>query len=102
MHVGRLIKEKWSHSNHEDREFDYAAKAERVRHTREAMERAMVTGERQLVEKDADGEDVYVDPPSHGQYHADAYGEYHYGYGCPGYLSVPGFLLGGLLLAGCR
>ena len=52
------------HTMHEQHVVDRVAKAERVQQTREAMEPAMATGERQLVGKDANVQDMYVDPPS--------------------------------------
>ena len=95
LHPGRWIKDKWTHTTHEERELDQIAKAERIRHTREAMEIAMATGEKQLVGRDANGQDVYVEPPSRSQYNASGYSPYGYGgYGLG--LGLDALLLGGL------
>ena len=48
---------------------------------RQAMSRAMETGEPQFIGKDRDGKDVYIEPPYPGGYPGQGYG----GYGQNGY-----------------
>jgi hypothetical protein len=71
------------------------------------MEIAIATDEKQLVGRDANGQDIYVEPPSRSQYNACGYSPYGYGgygYGCCGYggyglgLGLDALLLGGLFL----
>jgi hypothetical protein len=138
---GRHIKDRITHSTHEEREAQRAKEAEERKkyqeHMREedrkayeahlafrqALSRAQETGQPQLLGKDKDGRDVYVEPPSgpSGPYGRQGYGynpyssgpytnpnarfvrpeePYYrpYGYGTGLGLGAP--LLGGLLLGG--
>lgn len=67
---GRKVKDKLTGSTHEQRETERKRRAEEEqrmyeRHMkyRQAMAKAMQTGERQLLGKDHNGKDVYVEPP---------------------------------------
>lgn len=85
---GRRLKDKVTGSTHEERQ---AERAQREREEaayyeahmkfRAAMQRAQMTGEPQLLGKDRDGKDVYVEPPrnaygggGYGGYGSSAYG----------------------------
>lgn len=132
---GRKLKDKVTSSTHEEREQQRRKRAELERRQyerhmqlRQAMSKAMQTGQPQFVCKDEKGQDVYIEPPSHGMrggyggggygYNPYASGPYSnpnarfirpaqpyarpYGYGYGGGLGLPlaGGLLGGALLGG--
>ena len=70
---GRRLKDKITHTTHEQREVERRKRAEEeqrayARHQaiRQAMARAMETGEPQLVGKDKSGKDIYIEPPQGG------------------------------------
>lgn len=79
MHkFGRKMKDKVTSSTHEEREAQRKKRAlaeqrmyEQHQRYRQAMAKAMQTGEPQLLGKDKDGVDVYIQPPS-----ASSYGGY--------------------------
>ena len=89
---GRRMKDKLTGTTHEERERMRARQAEEEQrqyefHTafRQAMARAMETGQPQLLAKDKDGHDIYVEPPdgpdgSYG-YAGNAYGYNPYAQG---------------------
>lgn len=125
---GRKVKDKLTHSTHEEREAHRRQREEEERKAyqqhlafRQAMQRAMETGQPQLLGKDKDGKDVFITPPSAGGYgyggYNGAYGgsystpnaryirppnpyarPYGYGYGGGYGLPLAGGLAGGLLL----
>ncbi|GAB7344682.1 hypothetical protein MBLNU457_3163t1 [Dothideomycetes sp. NU457] len=125
---GRKMKDKITHSTHEEREAERRRRAEEERRIyeqhmvyRRAMVRAMETGQPQFIGKDHQGKDVYVEPPRGGGY--GGYGGYPggmyaapnaryirpqnpyarpYGYGYGGGYGLPlaGGLMGGMLLGG--
>ena len=78
---GRRLKDKITHTTHEQREVERRKRAEEeqrayARHQaiRQAMARAMETGEPQLIGKDKDGKDLYIEPPQGGPMPQGAYG----------------------------
>lgn len=80
---GRKMKDKLTSSTHEEREMDRRRRAEeeqrayeRHQHIRRQMSLAMETGQPQLLGKDKNGKDVYIEPPQMQQ---------GYGYGGGGY-----------------
>jgi len=83
--LGRKLKDKVTHTTHEQRVQERHMRAEQERRSyeqhqkmRQAMARAAETGQPQYVGKDSDGKDVYVEPPAYqGGY--DGYGG-GYGY----------------------
>lgn len=125
---GRKLKDKLTNSTHEQREEQRRQRAieeqrayERHQHIRQAMSRAIETGQPQLIGKDRDGKDLYIEPPQgfpgqrygynpymNGPYAAPnaRYVRPNYGYNRPygggyggGYgLPLAGGMLGGLLL----
>lgn len=131
---GRKMKDKVTSSTHEQREAERKARAERERQAyqqhlqyRQALQQAMQTGQPQLLGKDKEGRDVYIEPPGgmQGGYTSNgrminpyAQGPYQnpnarfitpqmpyqrpYGYGYGGGYGLPlyGGLAGGLLLGG--
>jgi len=69
---GRKFKDKVTGMTHEERERERAERArreqqmyERHLHIRQAMTRAAQTGQPQLVGKDGDGKDIYIEPPAY-------------------------------------
>ncbi|KAI9727706.1 MAG: hypothetical protein M1828_005934 [Chrysothrix sp. TS-e1954] len=132
--LGRRWKDKLTQSTHEERVADRQRRAEEERQAydahlafRQAMVQAMQTGQPQLIAKDRDGRDVYIEPPngarppsgarginpySHGPYTdpnarfirapQPAYYNRPYGGGYGGGYGLPiaGGLAGGLLLGG--
>ena len=67
---GRKLKDKLTNSTHEQREAQRRQRAieeqkayERHQHIRQAMSRAIETGQPQLLGKDSDGKDLYIEPP---------------------------------------
>lgn len=67
---GRRMKDKMTHTTHEQRERERAQRAEEERRAyqrhqelRQAMSRAAQTGEPQYVGKGKDGKDIYIEPP---------------------------------------
>ncbi|KAL8941722.1 MAG: hypothetical protein Q9211_001698 [Gyalolechia sp. 1 TL-2023] len=128
--LGRKLKDKLTGTTHEQREEQRRQRAiaeeeayARHRELRRAMVEAMRTGERQLVGKDRNGQDVYIEPPptanlqrsgfgyspySHGVYAnpnarfirpANPYGRpYGRGYGGGYGLPLAGGLMGGYML----
>jgi len=96
--LGRKMKDKITGSTHTERESQRRARAEEEqrlyeqhRRYRLAMSKAMQTGEPQLLGKDRDGRDVYIEPPqgmggySGGrQYPGNGYGYDPYGSGVYG------------------
>ena len=127
---GRKMKDKITGSTHEQREAQRRQREEEERQAyerhqmlRRAMIKAADTGEPQLVGKDKNGKDIYIEPPQGGNVPGDAYGynpyrqgpygnpnatyvRPSYGYSRPygggyggGYgLPLAGGLMGGLLL----
>jgi hypothetical protein len=128
----RKLKDKMTGQTHEEREQARARRAEQERQaylqhvrTRQALLRAMETGQPQLLGKDRQGRDVYIEPP-HGPYAprgaygynpyggrqfgnpgvrymrpAGPYGRpYGYGYGGGAGLPIAAGFLGGALLGG--
>lgn len=80
---GRKLKDKITGSSHEEREAERKRRAEEEQRlyeshlrVRAAMDKAAQTGERQLVGKDKNGKEVYVNPPQYGN--GAGYG-YEYG-----------------------
>ena len=82
--LGRKMKDKLTSSTHEQRQQERAQRDEaeakayaQHRAFRAAMAKAAETGEPQLLGKDKDGKDVFVEPPGPGPY---GYGGGGYGY----------------------
>ncbi|KAL3426922.1 hypothetical protein PVAG01_00431 [Phlyctema vagabunda] len=132
--LGRRMKDKITGSTHEEREVGRRKRAEQEQQTyarhqmyRQAMSRALETGEPQLIGKDRNGRDVYIESPygpgrpyggngyGYNPYNQGPYGNPNvrymrpqqpyrrpYGYGYGGGLGLPlGMgILGGGLLAG--
>ncbi|EME40137.1 hypothetical protein DOTSEDRAFT_74839 [Dothistroma septosporum NZE10] len=91
---GRKLKDKVTGMTHEQREVERKRRAEEERRMyeqhlrmRQAMTKAMQTGQPQLLGKDRDGKDVYVEPPAQGGYYGGGYGN---GYGYNPYQQPPG------------
>ncbi|GAB7366183.1 hypothetical protein MBLNU230_g7743t1 [Neophaeotheca triangularis] len=70
---GRKLKDKLTGTTHTERESQRARRAEEEREAyrrhmeiRKAMARAMQTGEPQLIGRDKQGQDVYLQPPQYG------------------------------------
>ncbi|KAK5114264.1 hypothetical protein LTR62_002515 [Meristemomyces frigidus] len=70
---GRKLKDKVTGMTHEEREQERQRRAaeeqrlyEQHQRTRAAMAKAAQTGQPQLLGKDKDGKDVYIEPPSYG------------------------------------
>ena len=68
--LGRKMKDKMTHTTHEQREQERIQRAEQERRAyqrhqelRQAMSRAVQTGEPQYVGKGKDGKDIYIEPP---------------------------------------
>ena len=68
--LGRKLKDKLTNTTHEQREAQRRQRAieeqrayERHQHIRQAMSRAIETGQPQLIGKDRDGKDLYIEPP---------------------------------------
>ncbi|KAL8784788.1 MAG: hypothetical protein Q9213_003768 [Squamulea squamosa] len=129
---GRRMKDKLTGTTHEQRQEERRQRAiaeeqlyERHRRVRQAMVNALRTGQPQLVGKDRDGRDLYIEPPqtSHTPFAGYGYNPYTHGpyaspnarflrpvhpYGRPygggyggGYgLPLAGGLMGGMLLGG--
>jgi len=83
--LGRKVKDKLTHSTHTERvaarrqrEEDEARAYAQHRAIRLAMSKAAETGQPQLLGKDREGRDVYVEPPNFGG--RGAYGGGGYGY----------------------
>lgn len=129
----RKLKDKVTGSTHTEREASRAKRAEQEAHAyaahlraREALMRAIQTGEPQLLGKDQQGRDIYIEPP-HGPYAprgaygynpyamrgpymnpnvrfvrpAGPYGRpYGYGYGGGAGVPIAAGILGGALLGG--
>lgn len=81
--LGRRVKDKLTGTTHEQREAERKKRAERERQAyerhrvlRQAMARAAQTGQPQLIGKDHDGKEVYVEPPAYqgGYGHGVGYG----------------------------
>jgi hypothetical protein len=88
---GRRMKDKLTHSTHEEREIRRRKREEDERrayaqhqHFRQQMAKAAETGVPQLLGKDSDGKDVYIEPPGgpggYGGYGGGGYGNGAYGY----------------------
>lgn len=67
---GRKLKDKLTNTTHEQREAQRRQRAieeqrayERHQHIRQCMSRAIETGQPQLLGKDSDGKDLYIEPP---------------------------------------
>jgi hypothetical protein len=88
--LGRRFKDKITNSTHQEREERRRQREEEEReayrqhlHFRSAMAKATETGVPQLLGKDRDGKDVYVEPPSYGGGYGGGFGGYSgggYGY----------------------
>jgi hypothetical protein len=68
---GRKMKDRLTHSTHQEREKDRAARAKEEQAAykthlafRQAMSRAIQTGQPQFVCKDREGRDIYIEPPN--------------------------------------
>ncbi|PBP19984.1 hypothetical protein BUE80_DR009215 [Diplocarpon rosae] len=104
--LGRKMKDKLTSSTHTEREAarrqraqDEAAAYERHQHIRRQMSRALETGEPQLLGKDRDGKDVYIEPPQMPR----GYGGYGAGgYGYNPYMQGPFGMGGGVGMGGMR
>ncbi|QIX00365.1 hypothetical protein AMS68_005882 [Peltaster fructicola] len=79
---GRKLKDKLTGMTHEEREQERKRRAEEERRLyeqhqrlRQAMSKAAQTGERQLLGKDKDGKDVYIEPPRYDNGYSN-YGGY--------------------------
>ncbi|GAB7356157.1 hypothetical protein MBLNU459_g6749t1 [Dothideomycetes sp. NU459] len=77
---GRKVKDKVTHSTHEEREAERKKRAEEERKSyeahlafRKAMQRAVDTNQPQLIGKDREGRDVLITPPG-GAQNSNAYG----------------------------
>ena len=75
--LGRRMKDKLTGTTHEERERERARRDEEERQLyerhlkiRQAMAKAMQTGQPQLIGKDRDGKDVYIEPPGYQQGYA--------------------------------
>lgn len=87
--LGRKVKDKLTGSTHEEREQQRAQRAERERElyqrhlaVRSAMAEAMRTGQPQLIGRDRQGKDVYIEPPAYrGGFGGGGYGYNPYGAG---------------------
>jgi hypothetical protein len=87
---GRKLKDKLTHSTHEEREVKRLQQEEEERRlyehhqkVREAMSKAAQTGVPQFLGKDRDGRDVYVEPPNGpggAPYGGGGFGQDAYGY----------------------
>lgn len=73
--LGRKMKDKLTASTHEERERERQRRAQeeqeayqRYQQVRAAMTRAAQTGQPQLIGKNADGQDVYIEPPRNDPY----------------------------------
>ncbi|KAK0299689.1 hypothetical protein LTR01_006789 [Friedmanniomyces endolithicus] len=81
---GRKLKDKVTGTTHEEREVERQKRAaeekvifERHQRIRAAMQKATETGQPQLIGKDKDGKDLYIEPPSYqggGGYPGSGYG----------------------------
>jgi hypothetical protein len=98
----RKAKDKLTNSTHEERERARVQRAreeqaayERHQKVRACMAKAMETGERQLLGKDKDGNDVYIDPPSQATGYGGMGGYGMGGYGMGGYPGRMGYGGGG-------
>jgi len=87
LSFGRRLKDKLTSSTHEEREAERRQQAlaeqrayEMHQKVRVAMAKAMQTGQPQLVGKDRNGKDVYVEPPTQNAYGGGMYGGGGYGY----------------------
>ncbi|KAL1305982.1 hypothetical protein AAFC00_004117 [Neodothiora populina] len=133
--LGRKMKDKVTSTTHQQREVERQKRAEEERQAyerhlvyRRAMQRAMQTGQPQLIGKDRQGKDVYIEPPGgmQGAYYTQngrminpySQGPYTnpnarfitpampyqrpYGYGYGGGMGLPliGGLAGGMMLGG--
>lgn len=85
--LGRRVKDKLTNSTHEEREARRRQREEEERkayeqhqHIRVQMAKAAETGVPQLLGKDSDGKDVYIEPPG-GPGGYDGYGGGYGGYG---------------------
>lgn len=83
---GRKMKDKITHTTHEQRSQERAQRAEEERRAyqrhqelRAAMSRAAQTGEPQYVGKGRDGKDMYIEPPQGGGYGYNPYAQGPYG-----------------------
>jgi hypothetical protein len=79
--LGRRFKDKLTNSTHEEREARRKQREEEERaayarhlHYRRQMARAAETGQPQLLGKDREGKDVFVEPPSYGDAYGGGYG----------------------------
>lgn len=85
---GRKLKDKVTGTTHEQREKMRAEREEEERRAyemhlrvRQAMQKAAQTGQPQLLGKDRDGKDIYIQPPAPVGYGGGRYGGYGYPYG---------------------
>ncbi|KAK3644606.1 hypothetical protein LTR56_009544 [Elasticomyces elasticus] len=95
---GRKLKDKMTGMTHEEREVERKRRAEEERvvyerhmRIRQAMVKAQQTGQPQLIGKDKNGKDLYIEPPSYnsglGGYGGGGYG--YNPYGSSGMYSAP-------------
>ena len=85
---GRRMKDKLTSSTHEQREAERRKRAEEERKAyeqhlviRRAMSKALETGQPQLIGKDKQGQDVYLQPPKYSGGYSNGYGVDPYGRG---------------------
>jgi len=90
--LGRRMKDKLTSSTHEEREARRREREEEERkayaqhqHFRQLMSKAAETGVPQLLGKDRDGKDVYIEPPGGPGGYGGGYGGGGYGGGFSGY-----------------
>lgn len=101
----RKMKDALTSSTHEEREAERAQRArdeaaayERHQHIRRQMSRAMETGEPQLLGRDRNGKEVYIEPPQMRQgyrYGGGGYGYNPFASGVYGYPGAMGMGMGG-------
>lgn len=104
--LGRRMKDKITGTTHEEREQERARREQKERELyqrhlaiRNAMNKAMQTGEPQLIGKDRDGQDVWLQPPQYrgSSRYPGGYGVSPYGSGGMG--GWPGGMYGGGMYA---
>lgn len=99
--LGRRMKDKITGTTHEEREQERARRDERERELyqkhlaiRQAMDKALQTGQPQLIGRDRDGQDVWLQPPQYrgSSQYPGGYGVSPYGSGGMG--GIPGGMYG--------
>lgn len=99
--LGRRMKDKITGTTHEEREQERARRDQRERELyqkhlaiRQAMDKALQTGQPQLIGRDRDGQDVWLQPPQYrgSSHYPGGYGVSPYGSGGMG--GIPGGMYG--------